>query len=225
MDTGSNKSLFTLLAVVIFGIFLSLSYWMFQDELPSVIATVTGNSSNKINVLMQGTLYEPTELSDPVYIEDKDLALAITDELGLPKGQQLTLEDMQNLKRVYANLATTTDKTYHYKIGEFSITSLNGLEYATNLEELWLHGNAIADLTPIRNFNKLTVINLNHVKPLANIDTLATVTNLKTLYLSNTKVSDLTPLVNLTQFSLIYIDDIDIADRTVLPITVTQHIY
>ena len=117
MDTGSNKSLFTLLAVVIFGIFLSLSYWMFQDELPSVIATVTGNSSNKINVLMQGTLYEPTELSDPVYIEDKDLALAITDELGLPKGQQLTLEDMQNLKRVYANLATTTDKTYHYKIG------------------------------------------------------------------------------------------------------------
>lgn len=31
METGSNKSLFTYVAVVIFGIFLSLSYWLFQD--------------------------------------------------------------------------------------------------------------------------------------------------------------------------------------------------
>lgn len=31
METGSNKSLFTYVAVVIFGIFLGLSYWLFQD--------------------------------------------------------------------------------------------------------------------------------------------------------------------------------------------------
>ena len=40
METGSNKSLFTLLAVVIFGVFLSLSYWMFQDELTNVLGSV-----------------------------------------------------------------------------------------------------------------------------------------------------------------------------------------
>ena len=38
MESGSNKSLFTLIAVVVFGIFLSLSYWMFQDEFKGVLA-------------------------------------------------------------------------------------------------------------------------------------------------------------------------------------------
>jgi hypothetical protein len=40
METGSNKSLLTLLAVVIFGVFLSLSYWMFQDELTNILGSV-----------------------------------------------------------------------------------------------------------------------------------------------------------------------------------------
>jgi hypothetical protein len=45
METGSNKSLFTLLAVVIFGVFLSLSYWLFQDELKSTLASVMDKTS------------------------------------------------------------------------------------------------------------------------------------------------------------------------------------
>ena len=38
MESGTNKSLFTLIAVVVFGIFLSLSYFMFQDQLKGVLA-------------------------------------------------------------------------------------------------------------------------------------------------------------------------------------------
>ena len=45
METGSNKSLFTLIAVVIFGIFLSLSYYLFQDEMKNVLATVMDKTS------------------------------------------------------------------------------------------------------------------------------------------------------------------------------------
>ena len=45
MEIGTNKSLFTLIAVVIFGFFLSLSYWMFQSELPSVLASVFDKTS------------------------------------------------------------------------------------------------------------------------------------------------------------------------------------
>lgn len=45
MDGGSNKSLFTLIAVVVFGIFLSLSYWMFQEELKNVLADVMDKTS------------------------------------------------------------------------------------------------------------------------------------------------------------------------------------
>ena len=48
METGSNKSLFTLIAVVIFGIFLSLSYWLFQDEMKNVLASVMDSTSQKV---------------------------------------------------------------------------------------------------------------------------------------------------------------------------------
>jgi hypothetical protein len=40
IDSGSNKSLFTLLAIVIFGIFLSLSYWLFQDSFTGILTSV-----------------------------------------------------------------------------------------------------------------------------------------------------------------------------------------
>jgi len=49
MESGSNKSLFTLIAVVIFGVFLSLSYWLFQDELKSVLADVVSKTSQSVN--------------------------------------------------------------------------------------------------------------------------------------------------------------------------------
>lgn len=45
MESGSNKSLYTLIAVVVFGIFLSLSYFLFQDQLKGVLASVTQRTS------------------------------------------------------------------------------------------------------------------------------------------------------------------------------------
>lgn len=45
MDTGTNKSLFTLIAIVIFGVFLTLSYSLFQDKLKSVLADVMDKTS------------------------------------------------------------------------------------------------------------------------------------------------------------------------------------
>ena len=45
METGSNKSLYTLIAVVVFGIFLSLSYYLYQDQLKSVLANVMNGTS------------------------------------------------------------------------------------------------------------------------------------------------------------------------------------
>lgn len=41
MESGSNKSLYTLIAVVVFGILLSLSYFLFQDNLKGILASVT----------------------------------------------------------------------------------------------------------------------------------------------------------------------------------------
>jgi hypothetical protein len=49
MEKGSSKSLFTLLGVVVFGIFISLSYFLFQDQLQSIVATTTSKTEEHAN--------------------------------------------------------------------------------------------------------------------------------------------------------------------------------
>lgn len=49
MDRGTNKGLFTLITVVIFGIFLSISYWLFQDSLKGVLADVLDKTSQSVD--------------------------------------------------------------------------------------------------------------------------------------------------------------------------------
>jgi hypothetical protein len=61
MDVGSNKSLFTLLAVVIFGVFLSLSYWLLQDELVNVLADVMDGTSEMTSIKLENDGLIPTE--------------------------------------------------------------------------------------------------------------------------------------------------------------------
>ena len=45
MDNASNKGLYTLIAIVVFGIFISLSYWLFQDQMKNVLADVMFKTS------------------------------------------------------------------------------------------------------------------------------------------------------------------------------------
>ena len=47
MDDGANKALFVLIAVVIFGIFLAIAYWMFQDEFKSILEGVMNKVETK----------------------------------------------------------------------------------------------------------------------------------------------------------------------------------
>ena len=49
MDSGANKGLFTLITVVIFGIFLSLCYWLFQDSLKGVLANILDKTSQSVD--------------------------------------------------------------------------------------------------------------------------------------------------------------------------------
>lgn len=49
MESGANKSLYTLLAVIIFGIFLALSYGLFKDQLRGVLGTTVSGNSTHVN--------------------------------------------------------------------------------------------------------------------------------------------------------------------------------
>ena len=132
-----------------------------------------------------------------VDIPDSNLAQAIREELALPAGSETTAQDLRRL--------TFLDVDNH------DITSLSGLEHATNLEDLDIWGNPISDLTPIAKLKRLRVLDagdclIGDITPVANLTTLTH------LVLRDNQISDINPLVNLTRLRLLLLHDNEIED-------------
>ena len=72
MDTGSNKSLYTLIAVVVFGIFLSLSYFLLQDQLKGVLASVLDGTSIMTSQKLDNYGLIPTDVKYFDYVKNAD---------------------------------------------------------------------------------------------------------------------------------------------------------
>lgn len=60
MEQGSNKSLFVLLSVIIFGIFLSLTYWFFSGDYKLILQDIFQNTNDKVEQITLGTTTEGT---------------------------------------------------------------------------------------------------------------------------------------------------------------------
>ena len=82
MESGSNKSLYTLLAVIVFGIFLSLSYFMFQDQLSNVLANVFVDGSGIVSGKLDYTLATKTEEKYFTSIDNGDGTCKLTSYIG-----------------------------------------------------------------------------------------------------------------------------------------------
>ncbi len=144
---------------------------------------------------------EPETCTNPVEIPDEALETALRVELGKPEGD-LTCED----------LASLTELNYNGSNEEIaSIGSLEGLQYAVNLEALNLFGNDVSDLSPLQNLITLTVLNLSG-NMITDISPLQNLTNLTELDLSNNgrldreadtrqELSDISPLQSLTKLT------------------------
>lgn len=108
-----------------------------QDEINSMIAELNGAIYN---------LEENVDLDEVITIKDKMLKDSIKEELNL-SSDDVTIGDMYKLKELSAS-----DKR---------ISSLEGLEYAKNLELLDISYNEVKDLSPLKNLKKLTNLNAN----------------------------------------------------------------
>ena len=108
-----------------------------QDEINSMISELNGAISN---------LEENVDINQVITIKDEALKDSIKETLNL-SSDDITIGDM-------------------YKLTELScsnkwISSLEGLEYAKNLESLDVSNNEIKDLSPLKNLKKLTNLNAN----------------------------------------------------------------
>lgn len=81
-----------------------------------------------------------------------------------------------------------------------NIQSIEGLQYLTNLEVLYLSGNQITNISPLKKLKKLVVLNLaeNELSDISDIIKFSSSSALKRLFLNNNQLTDISALANLT---------------------------
>ena len=115
------------------------------------------------------------------FIADPHLESVITETLGVSRG--LSREDMLSLTTLSA--------------WSRGITSLGGLEYASNLEELSLPNNSITEISPLSGLSKLGSLRLDG-NGIDDISPLEGLGSLKTLHIDTEYMDDLSPISSMT---------------------------
>lgn len=117
-----------------------------------------------------------------------------------------------------------------------TITSIKGIQYLTNLKELYLSRNHIRDLTPLKDLTDLAILSLDNNKlenlngipsnklvrlslednELTQVDALAGLTKLETLFISKNQLRNIDGLANLTNLKILDLNKNELSDLTPL---------
>ncbi len=121
-----------------------------------------------------------------VNMPDKNLAAVVRDTLGLAPNARITRQALQRLTSLDAQSYRIREITGQ----EGQISSITGLEHATQLTELWLSFNQIQDIAPLAGLTQLKDLNIAN-NPITNFQPLAKLRQLQTLSVSVKRVTDI----------------------------------
>ncbi|MCL6602211.1 MAG: hypothetical protein K6T94_04975 [Paenibacillus sp.] len=139
------------------------------------------------------SIWAASVITDPV------LAKAIRVELKLSANKEVKAGDLQKLKSLYPENI------------KGKITSLQGLEYAVNMQSLFLPGHSIKNIKPISKMKKLTFLALEG-NQITDLTPLSGLSNLENLILDGNKIKSLLPLINLHKLTDLIASNNQIAD-------------
>ena len=165
-----------------------------RNQVGRAIATTGKTSSNGLQVAERvSTSNAPVHLEDAeAWMPDPALREAVREEIGLLLGIPLTKEKMLSLE--------------HLDASHTGIFDIMGLEFATNLRELYLGLNPITDLRPLANLTTLESLHLWKLAPntpTLDLRPLANLINLEVLSLGNSRISDISPLAGLKKLRVL----------------------
>ena len=155
---------------------------------PSLPRLLTSSSSRLLVFLVAAILFiTQSVLAQIVEIPDPNLEQAIRDQLNLeflavPPDEPITQQDMLQLGWLNGSAKNISD--------------LTGLEYATNLDHLYLVENNIENLEPLAGLTKLVHLDL-YLNQIQDVTPLANLINLERLYIHGNLITDITPLQGL----------------------------
>ncbi len=140
-----------------------------------------------------------------VHIPDANLRAVIEEAIGKAPGTPITVKEM----------ATIVD------IGVREVRELTGIEFATNLERLFIDVGSeddlgfISDLSPLAGLTKLHRLTFSS-KSISDLSPLAGLINLEFLRFGDTDVSDLSPLAGLSKLKSIWFTHSPVSDLSPL---------
>ena len=142
-----------------------------------------------------------------VHIPDTNLRAVIAETLGKSPNAPITVQEMKRLTKLDAR-------------NDRGIKDLTGLQFATNLVELYLgwytgEGNQVNDLSPIAGLINLRVLFLHH-NPISDISPVRGLTNLTDLMLHDTLITDISPVRGLTNLTVLHFHGTEVTDLSPL---------
>jgi hypothetical protein len=150
---------------------------------------------NLFALLLIFWLWTPVWAANAVYFADPRLKAVVEQELWI---SDPTPEDMLGLTSLAAEAR--------------DITSLTGLEYAKNLERLWIRWNQVSDLSPLSGLTNLRFLDGHGNDVISDISPLAGLTQLETLILRYNRITDVSALSGMTSLGHLHLEWNDITD-------------
>jgi hypothetical protein len=135
---------------------------------------------------------------DPVHFADATLKAAVEEELYV---LDPTPTDMLGLTSLY--------------VTTLGITSLTGIEYATNLQTFWCPHTEVSDLSPLSGLTNLEHLTINN-SPLGNLSVLSGLHNLRWLDVHDSELTDISALSALDQLEILILRLNKISDISAL---------
>ena len=153
-------------------------------------------STNNIEAIAS----DRVKTTDIIRIPDENLANKIRKILNKENDSEITKDDM-------LSLPTSLD------LSNLKISNLNGLQHATQIENLNLSYNNISDISYISGLTNLKTLNLDS-NELTNISQLSTIITLENLSLSENEISEISHLSTLTNLKTLNLEFNEITDIT-----------
>ncbi len=201
--------------ILLISMVLSAAELSFADE------SIPENEENVIDIVEEPTILEtdletevqqttlPQETRDAAQnvVTDEVLRKVINKKLGL--GSNNTADVTQ------AQVESLTGQLKYNGYNKEKVTSLEGLQYAINLENLDLRNNQISNLNPLSTAKSLVSVNLGG-NAISDITGISTLSNLNTLYLAKNSISNISDLSNLTKLKILSVKENQISDIAAL---------
>jgi len=133
-----------------------------------------------------------------VNIPDANFKAKINSRLGQPPTYNPTVADLNGI-------------TGYFFAGNSNISSIEGVQYLTNIPKLFLNKNQISDISAVSGLTNLISLDLEE-NQIIDISAVSDLTNLTSLDLDKNQISDISAISGLTDLSNLYLNDNQISD-------------